>query len=89
MIQICRYDSVKDIKKTIPNLAMSIEDAMLTGVISATGTEIPYTDETEVENVGSYLHDNIEVAMAAKKLGQSMSAAEIAMNNANPKGENS
>lgn len=88
MIQDCKYNAATDIKKTIPNLAMSIEDAMLTGVISATGTEIPYTDETEVESVGNYLHDNIEVAMAAKKLGQSMSSIPTSVESANPKGEN-
>lgn len=87
MIQICRHNPITDVKKTVPGLAMSIEDAMLTGIISATGTEIPYTDETEVSEVGSYLHDNIDIAMAAKSLGQSMSnlpTGEVA----NPKGEN-
>lgn len=73
MIQDCKYDRFKDIKKTIPNLAMSIEDAMTTGIISSTGTELPYTNDTEVSEIGSYLHDNIEIAMAAKQIGQSMS----------------
>lgn len=88
MIQDCKYNAVTDIKKTIPCLAMSIEDAMLTGIISATGTEIPYTDETEVSEIGNYLHDNIEIATAAKKLGQSMSSIPTNTEVANPKGEN-
>lgn len=73
MIIKCRHDKVKDIKKTIPGLAMSIEDAMLTGVINATGTEIPYTNETSVAEVGNYLTDAVDIAMAAKNLGQSLS----------------
>lgn len=88
MITKCSYNKETDIKKTIPNLAMSIDDAMTTGIITATGTEIPYTDETDVYGVGNYLHDPIDVAMAAKKLGQSMSAIAAAEVNANPKGEN-
>lgn len=86
MITKCRYNKDRDIQKTIPNLAMSIENAIITGVINATGTEIPYTNETEVSEVGSYLTDNIEIAMAAKRLGESMSS--LPTNASNPSGEN-
>lgn len=88
MIQICKYNKDTDIQKTIPNLAMSIDDAMNTGIITSTGTEIPYTNINDVSEVGSYLNDPIDIAMAAKKLGQSMSAIAAAEINANPKGEN-
>lgn len=89
MIQNCTYNKLTDIKKTVPNLAMSIDDAMVTGVISATGTELPYTNEESIAEIGNYLHDSIDIAMAAKNLGESLAYNPTsAVADANPKGEN-
>lgn len=73
MITKCKYDKNKDIQEVVPDLAMSISMAMTTGIIKDTATSAPYTKETDVNNVGNYLHDNIEVAMAMKSINQSLS----------------
>lgn len=73
MLTKCKFNKTKDIQEVVPDLAISIEVAMTTGVVKDTATTAPYTKETDVNNVGNYLHDNIEVAMALKNLGKSMS----------------
>lgn len=73
MISKCRYNSATDNKETVPDLEISISMAMTTGIIKDTATSTPYTEETDVNKVGSYLHDNIEVAMALKSLDKSLS----------------
>ena len=73
MITSCKYDESADIMQVVPDLEISIEMAMTTGVIKNTATSIPYSKETDVENVGNYLHDAIDIAMAAKRVGESLS----------------
>lgn len=72
MITSCKYDKDKDIQKVVPDLEISISMAMSTGVIKDTATSAPYSNETDVDAVGNYLHDPIDVAMAAKALNQSL-----------------
>lgn len=75
MITVCEFDELRDIQEVEPGLAVDIQEALITGIIKDTATSLPYTKETEVGEVGNYLHDSIEIAMAAKKLGASMSSA--------------
>lgn len=63
-----------DIEEVVPNLAISIAEALTTGVIKDTGTSTPYTKETDVNSVGNYLTDKVDIAIAAKNLGQSMAS---------------
>lgn len=72
MITSCKFDKDKDIQKVIPDLEISISMAMTTGVIKDTATSAPYTNETDVDSVGNYLHDPIDVAMAAKAVNASL-----------------
>lgn len=72
MITSCKFDKEKDIQKVIPDLEISISMAMTTGVIKDTATSAPYTNETDVDSVGNYLHDPIDVAMAAKAVNASL-----------------
>lgn len=64
----------QDIEQVIPNLAVSIAEALTTGVIKDTGTSTPYTKETDVTAVGNYITDKVDIAMAAKNLGQSLAS---------------
>lgn len=73
MIISCKFDKDKDIEQVIPDLEISIEMAMNTGVIKDTGTSTPYTKETDVNKVGNYIHDNIEAAMELRRIGASLS----------------
>lgn len=74
MITVCKFDKKKDIQETVPDLAISIEEALITGVVKSTSTSAPYTKETDVEAVGNYLNDPIDIALAAQKLGAVMAA---------------
>lgn len=86
MITKARFNKDTDIQETVPDLEISISMAMQTGIVKDTATSTPYTNETEVDNVGNYLHDNIEVAMALKNLGESMTAMPTSQT-VNPQGE--
>lgn len=74
MITECYFDEQKDIQEVIPDLAVSIDEAVMTGVVKDTYDSTPYTKETDVNAVGSYLTDNIEVAMALQNIGKSVSS---------------
>lgn len=92
MITKCKFNKHRDIQEVVPNLEISIHMAMQTGIVKDTATSAPYTKETDVNNVGNYLHDNIEVAMALKGLNQSLSSMPTSTTPASvassePKGE--
>jgi hypothetical protein len=70
MITICKFDKKKDFQEYVPDLALSIEMALVTGVVKDTADSTPYTKLKEVSEVGSYLHDPIDIAMAADRLGR-------------------
>lgn len=72
MIQSCKFDKNKDFQEVVPGLALSIEMALVSGVIKDTADTTPYSKLEKVEQVGYYLHDPIDIAMAADKLGQRM-----------------
>lgn len=73
MIQEIVFDEFRDFQETVPGLAISVTEALLTGVVKDTIDTSPYTKETDVEVIGNYVTDNIEVAMALKKIGKSLS----------------
>lgn len=73
MVQEIVFDPRRDIEETIPNLAMNVTEAMITGVVKDTIDTTPYSKETDVFAIGNYITDNIDVAMNLKKLGKSLS----------------
>lgn len=73
MITSCKFNPVADLEEVIPDLEISISMAINTGIIKDTATSTPYTNETDVDAVGNYLHDNIDVAMALKAVNASLS----------------
>lgn len=87
MIQTCSYNPEKDFSEVLPDLAMSITEAMLTGVVKDTIDTSPYTKETDVHVIGNYVTDNIDVAMALKKMGKSLSSMPTSTNPSTPSGE--
>ena len=75
------YDPKKDsmnIEEVIPDLAIDIEEAISTGTIKDTGVDLTYSEETNVENVGHYLKDPLEIVQAQLDLGASL--ANVASN---------
>lgn len=76
MITVCKFDSQKDFQETIPDLAISIAMALQTGVVKDTATSTPYSQMTSTSEVGSYLHDPIDIALAARNLGARMNSAQ-------------
>lgn len=72
MIQSCKFDKNKDFQEVVPGLALSIEMALVSGVVKDTVDSTPYSKIENVEEVGHYLNDPIDIAMAADKLGQRM-----------------
>lgn len=75
MITKCKYDKNKDYMEVVPDLAMSIQLALTTGIIKDSGTNSPYNEVESTEQVGNYLHDAIDIAMASRKLGIAMSSS--------------
>lgn len=74
MITKCKFDKQKDFQEYVPDLAMSIQLALTTGVIKDTADSTPYSKMTSTDEVGNYLHDAIDIAMAANRLGRSMNS---------------
>lgn len=70
MITKCKFDKLKDIQETVPGLAVSIEEALVSGVIKDSGTSTPYNEMTSTEEVGNYLHDAIDIALEARRVGE-------------------
>lgn len=87
MIQEIVFDELLDVQEVVPGLAMSVTEALLTGVVKDTSDTTPYSKETDVTVIGNYVTDNIDVAMALKKMGKSMSELPTSTTPANPTGE--
>lgn len=85
MKQICRYNPESDIEEVQPELSVDIAEVMATNTVVSTGDSSPYTKETDITQVGHYLRDKIDTAVAAMRVGQSL-AAEAASNKVNPEG---
>lgn len=76
MITKCKYDKNKDFKETVPDLEISIEMALTTGVIKDTATSTAYNQMTSTEQVGGYLHDAIDIALESRRIGAAMNSAQ-------------
>lgn len=87
MITECVFDPQKDFGEVVPDLAMSVTEAMLTGVVKDTFDSTPYTKETDVHVIGNYVTDNIDVALALKNIGKSMSNLPTSVTPSTPSGE--
>lgn len=72
MICECVYNPERDFEEVVPGLAMSVTEALITGVVKDTATSTPYSKETDVNVIGNYVTDNIDVAMALKNIGKSL-----------------
>lgn len=69
------YDLKKDsmnIEEVVPDLAIDIQEAIITGTIKDTGVNLTYSEETNVENVGHYIKDPLEIVQAQLDLGASL-----------------
>lgn len=73
MITTCKFDKNADIEKVVPGLAISIDMALTTGIVKDTADTTPYNKMTSTEEIGSYLHDAIDIALEARRVGQAMS----------------
>lgn len=73
MIQKCLFNPVSDIEEVLPELAPNISEMMATHVVPATDSvDSPYSNETSIDEVGHYLRDKIDIAIAAKRLNASL-----------------
>lgn len=75
MLQVCKHNPYRDHERTVPELAVDVAEVMLTHEVRSTGDTSPYTKETNVAEVGHYLTDKIQTALAARRLNQSMANA--------------
>lgn len=88
MIQICTFNPFSDVEETVPDLAVDIAEVMATNTVVSTGESTPYTKETEISEVGHYLKDKIQTAIAAMEFGRSLAGSGSATQPVNPdKGE--
>lgn len=87
MLQVIEYNSERDFQEVVPGLSLSVTEALLTGVVKDTATSTPYTKETDVNVIGNYVTDNIDVAMALKKIGKSMASMPTSVNPSTSNGE--
>lgn len=85
MIQICKFNPACDIEEVQPNLAVNIAEVMATNTVVSTGDSSPYTKETDITQVGHYLKDKIDTAIAAQRLGASMAMQAEKSANVSPK----
>lgn len=86
MIITCKFDKQKDFQETVPDLAVSISLALTTGVIKDTSDTTPYSKLTSTDEVGNYLHDAIDIAMASNRLNAQLASSPMAdvASNGNP-----
>lgn len=87
------YDVLKDpmnIEEVIPDLAIDIEEAIATGTIKDTGVDLTYSEETNVENVGHYIKEPLDIVKAQLDLGAStanVASGGVVDRDSQPKGE--
>lgn len=87
MIQAIAFNPERDFQEVVPGLSLSVTEALLTGVVKDTATSTPYTKETDVNVIGNYVTDNIDVAMALKKIGKSLASMPTSTNPSTSNGE--
>lgn len=74
MIQTCKFNPDSDIEEVVPGLSVDVSEMMATHTVPATSAvDTPYTNETDINEVGHYLRDKIDIAMAQYRLNQKMS----------------
>lgn len=79
MLYECKFNPESDIEEVIPDLAPDISEMIATHTVPATSAiDSPYSNETDIKEVGHYLRDKIEIAMAQYKLGLKIAAAQAA-----------
>lgn len=83
MIQSCKFDKKRDFQEVVPDLAISIQEAIVTGVLKNTLDTTPYAKIEDIKQVGNYIHEPIDIALAADRIGQSM--LSVAGNNSENK----
>lgn len=88
MRQICKYNPLSDVEEVQPALAVDISEVMATNTVVSTGDSSPYSKETDISEVGHYLRDKIDTAMAAYRLQASMASqiADKSVNTPTPNG---
>lgn len=87
MIQECVFDPRSDVEQVVPNLAVDVSEVMATGVVASTGDTTPYSKETDIKEVGHYLKDKIQTAIAAMNLQKSMATVIDKSKSQPPKAE--
>lgn len=74
MLQECKFNPLSDVEEVVPDLAPDISEMMVTHTVPATSSvDTPYSNETDIREVGRYLRDKIDVAMAQLRLSKSLS----------------
>lgn len=81
MIQVCNFDSVRDIEQTVPNLSVDVAEVMATHQVFSTGTSTPYNKIDNPSDMGHYCTDKIQTAISAMRLGASMAASSLSSQN--------
>lgn len=61
MIQICKFDKVRDITQAVPGLACDIRAAMATGSIKDTSVPAMYNMQKDIAEVGHRLAEPFDV----------------------------
>ena len=74
MIQNCKFNPMSDVEEVVPELAPDISEMMVTHTVPATSaTDSPYSNVNDIKEVGHYLRDKIDIAMAQLRLNASLS----------------
>lgn len=72
MIQICKYNPLSDVAEVIPELDVDIAKIMEDHTVVSTGDTSNYSKETDINTVGHYLRDDIDIMAAALAVNKSM-----------------
>lgn len=83
MKQVCKFCPASDTERVVPALSPDVSEMMATGVVPSSSDSTPYTKETQISEVGHYLKDKIQTAIAAINLQRSMSAQIKSNSNGN------
>ena len=70
----CAFNPVRDFEAVVPELSVNVGEVMSTHVVPSSSDSTPYTKETEISDIGHYITDKLEGAIAMMKLHRSMSA---------------
>ena len=82
MLCICRYDKNRDFQETVPGLALSIAEALQTGIVNDSAESLPYNECESTDEIGNYLCDAIDIALESRRVAGIMNS-QAASNEAN------